>query len=493
MNQLISCITQRLPQENLRDFTQQTEEALDALFGAGGRFHKNSRHSRRVSFMSDSGKVSFAGLVHEESPSSGVYGGMSLIWFPVPAEGEREAGSLLTFVCGTRGLAPDEHILGRPGHARHLQALRRYLLQAAGVSMWVKQDPSNLNQPFPRIIAAEHPAFHAVFERYGNHIYACVKVPPAPERAGTVVTAFLDFYATERNWQPLSAVRREVESLRASLRAQLFPKVDLEKAVALLRERRFMILQGPPGTGKSRLARNILQGAFAGHGRSVQFHPAVTYETFITGLAPDADSDALHFSVREGWLLQAIRDAAAAPRQDFLLHIDEINRADLGRVLGEAIYLFEPSEIAAGEAPVVRLPHASHDGRTEVSIPPELFVLGTMNAADRSIAILDLAVRRRFAFVDVWPDMKVVEAAGLQLATEAFSRLQDIFAQYAPEQAMVLLPGHAYFLAQDEAQLRNRLRFELLPLLREYLLEGRLGVCESELHAYIDWLEGELA
>jgi 5-methylcytosine-specific restriction enzyme B len=125
-------------------------------------------------------------------------------------------------------------------------------------------------------------------------------------------------------------------------------------------------------------------------------------------------------------------------------------------------------------------------------IPPGLFILGTMNSADRSIAILDLAVRRRFAFVDLWPDIDVVAQQGLQLATDAFGKLIDIFAQYAPDDALVLVPGHAYFLAETETALANRLKYELAPLIREYLNEGRLGACESELRAYLDWLETEV-
>ena len=104
-----------------------------------------------------------------------------------------------------------------------------------------------------------------------------------------------------------------------------------------------------------------------------------------------------------------------------------------------------------------------------------------------------LAVRRRFAFVDVWRALEALENQNLSLATEAFGKLQDIFAQYAPEDALVLMPGHAYFLAADAPQLARRLRFELIPLLDEYLMEGRLGPCENELEAYLDWLQGELA
>jgi len=122
---------------------------------------------------------------------------------------------------------------------------------------------------------------------------------------------------------------------------------------------------------------------------------------------------------------------------------------------------------------------------TLMSNLPGLFVLGTMNSADRSTAILDLAVRRRFAFVDLWPDIEVVDHQGLRLATEAFGRLLDIFAQYAPDDALVLVPGHAYFLAVSERELANRLKYELFPLILEYLQEGRLASCESELRAYL--------
>jgi 5-methylcytosine-specific restriction protein B len=113
-----------------------------------------------------------------------------------------------------------------------------------------------------------------------------------------------------------------------------------------------------------------------------------------------------------------------------------------------------------------------------------------MNTADQSIASLDLAVRRRFAFVDLWPDIEVVAAQGVPLATEAFSELLDVFAQFAPDDALVLVPGHAYFLAESEGQLVDRLNYDLRPLLLDYLREGRLGTCESELRAYLGWLEG---
>ena len=112
-----------------------------------------------------------------------------------------------------------------------------------------------------------------------------------------------------------------------------------------------MILQGPPGTGKTRLAQSVLDETFKKNGTTVQFHPAVTYETFIIGISPDVNQSTLSFNVKAGWLVEAVH---AGQKQDYLLVIDEINRADLGRVLGEAIYLFEPREIKQGEARVVK-------------------------------------------------------------------------------------------------------------------------------------------
>jgi len=111
-----------------------------------------------------------------------------------------------------------------------------------------------------------------------------------------------------------------------------------------------------------------------------------------------------------------------------------------------------------------------------------------MNSADRSIAILDLAVRRRFAFVDVWPQKTVVDSQHIPLASEAFSKLLEIFIQYASEDNLVLLPGHSYFLANSTDALIHRFKYELIPLLQEYIRDGRIASLESQIQGFIDWL-----
>ncbi len=292
----------------------------------------------------------------------------------------------------------------------------------------------------------------------------------------------------ERGWTPLAAARDQVGSFRADLLDRVFPAVTQQDVADLLERRRFVVLEGPPGTGKTRLAHEILKHQFKGHGTVVQFHPAVTYENFIAGIRPSLNERELGFEIAPGWLIQAIDASQGGP---FLLVIDEVNRADLGKVLGEAIALFEPREIAAGEARTVALPYPLPDGRTVIAVPKNLYVLGTMNSADRSIAILDLAVRRRFAFVDIWPDGRVVEEHSTPAGLEAFRLLQQVFLHYAPAGLLTLLPGHSYFMAKDDDELKARLRYEVAPLLREYLLDHRLGECEREIEAYLDTIAVE--
>src|SRR5690606_16984980 len=146
-------------------------------------------------------------------------------------------------------------------------------------------------------------------------------------------------------------------------------------------------------------------------------------EDFVVGLAPDATGGSLRFEVRPGWLVSAAKEAKSAP---FVLIIDEVNRADLGKVLGEAIYLFECCEVGGPLARRVRLPHPI-DGEAAFVLPENLYVLATMNTADRSIASMDLAVRRRFAFVDLPPSREVVAAQGSELAAHVFDKLSDVF------------------------------------------------------------------
>jgi 5-methylcytosine-specific restriction protein B len=460
-------------------------EMLAAMRGIfGERYHKRSaqhlEHDRPPFIRNAYGKagsetehVAYAGFINPDNPPSGPYGGTSLVWFP------REEGCLIDFGIGTRGLSPDEGILTRPGHRRRISSLRRYLV-GQGVSVaWARQDPATMGVPVPDLVTKQLTAWESVFKRYSNELYCLAVVPKDdPAKARMVVQSFLDLYAYERGWEVLKSAQDEFRHYIASLNAMWFSNPTTNEIVSLLNQRRFVVLEGPPGTGKSRVAEQILRENYSGNGLITQFHPSTTYEDFVAGLSPDVTNETLRFSARRGHLMDAADKAQTTPA---LLVVDEINRADLGRVLGEAIYLFEAE---SGSPRSVRLPH-SIDGDQTFTLPSKLHVLATMNTADRSVARMDLAIRRRFAFVTMMPDRQVVQANSTRTGLSLFDALCDVFLEFAPDDALALLPGHSYFLVpeQDERVLSTRLRHELLPLVDDYIREGYLGSATAALHA----------
>ena len=475
----------------LDSWKERNEKALSGFFGS--RYSKRAEKAvtLRAPDMrgSDSG-VPYAAYIHPSNADAGAYGGMSFVIFPV--EGE---SCLVAMVIGTQGLAPDEAILGRPGHARKMQAISTWLNHQFGGGdqvAWAKQDPTRVDIDIPESIQRAWSAYERVFKRYGRVLYAVYR--PTEHRARTVaaLTALLDLMFEERGHAVLKESHDDSLNTRSAWFSHLMPEADAEQVVELLKKCRFVVLQGPPGTGKTRMARQILAVEYAGFGRSVQFHPSTTYETFVGGLAPlenggNADGAlGFRFAPKPGFLLEASAQAADAGKP-YLLHVDEINRADLGKILGEAIYLFETDPESRRE---IDLPYdfgePFHQRRY---LPDNLHVLGTMNSADRSIAIVDVAVRRRFAFLSLWPSLDVVQEHGCPLTQRAFQELVSVFVEHAPDDALALVPGHSYFLGKDEAQARINLRTSLAPLLSEYLAQGYVSGFAESIRGYMQWLE----
>lgn len=471
-------------------WSERNKRAFEALFGApGGRYRASAKDVvtlRAPEFSSDSG-VPFAAYIHPSNPPSGPYGGMSFVIFPVTGK-----PCLVAMGVGTQGLSPDEAILGRPGHARKIQAICAWLNKEYGRGQqiaWAKQDPTRVDLDIPDRIKRLWSPYQRVFERYGKVIYAAFTPTEDSKGTAAAVTALLDVMFEERGQRPLAQFAEESEAIQAAWFEHLLPSTTREQVTELLNRRRYVILQGPPGTGKTLMAGRILRDEYASAGRSIQFHPNTTYENFIGGLAPVTGDGSMgfRFAPVPGFLMEAAAMALSDPSRKYLLHIDEINRADLGKILGEALYLLEPEP---GFERKIELPYDfGKPFHRTFFLPPNLHILGTMNSADRSIAIVDVAVRRRFAFVPLWPSMRVVEQHGCLLMQRAFRELISIFIEHASDDALSLVPGHSYFLAGDETTAKSLLRTNLAPLLEEYLAQGYVTGFAESIRAYLQWLD----
>ncbi len=353
---------------------------------------------------------------------------------------------------------------------------------------WAKQDPARIDLDMPGNIKTLFAEYQPVFARYGRVIYALYA--PGPDQQGTekCLKAFLDLMFSERGHQPLKGAEADARRIKAAYYSHMLPDCSAEEAAALLEQRKYVILQGPPGTGKTRMALELLKDKYQNNGMSIQLHPNTTYENFVGGLAPlhTKDDLGLQFAPKPGYLMEAASNAAVQKERPYLLLIDEINRADLAKVLGEAIFLLEPTESGR----TLELPYDFGPPlHSQLTLPPNLHILGTMNSSDRSIAIVDIAVRRRFAFLKLWPQTAVVKAHGCGLMQRAFQELLNIFVEYAADESLDLLPGHSYFLEKEPRQALTSLRVNLVPLLEEYLNQGYVASFADSIEAYLQWLE----
>ncbi|GAB4200974.1 MAG: hypothetical protein Fur0023_04860 [Bacteroidia bacterium] len=250
---------------------------------------------------------------------------------------------------------------------------------------------------------------------------------------------------------------------------------NIKRMIDILEYKKQIILQGPPGTGKTRCAIQIAEELVRdnqGEYKIIQFHPSYSYEDFVRGIVAEVGKDGnLSYRVENKILAEFAQKAIDNKDKKYVLIIDEINRANLPSVFGELIYALEY------RGKNITSMYKYQENR-DIMLPENLFIIGTMNTADRSVGHIDYAIRRRFTFVNLKPDESVIKD---DQARKLFNEIKDkIFSeQYLSPEFHVddVMIGHSYFLLNEnskdkEKELRMKLDYEIKPLLMEYVKDG---------------------
>lgn len=408
----------------------------------------------------------YFGIVQPDEGPSGAYHDFSFAIMPAEEEGKPW---LVNLCVGSLGFKNDYDLATYPG-------LRRQYQQLVDADGFCKSDFSDIETPLSDTFRDRDDLSHMseALDKY-SRVFCAGQIirDPYSHQGQQVISAFLAVYAGMRKWQTNNAHRQAVENALNSFVPA--PSNYREEVLALLKQRRFVVLEGAPGTGKTRLAK-LLGDDLNAKVFFTQFHAETTYSDFVWGIRPQLGGEQVGYAPYVGELTQAIVFAQEHPDSRVLLIIDEINRANLSNVLGPVFYLFEPRMDEIGETQIAITPDLSVS-----SIPDNLFVVATMNSADRSLAVVDFALRRRFAWYRLDPQAILDDD---DFHADDFKAIGRIFQMHANTQELSLQPGQAYFLAGNADEMRDRIRFELLPLIREYVQEGYLRTAREDLNKF---------
>ena len=253
----------------------------------------------------------------------------------------------------------------------------------------------------------------------------------------------------------------------------------------LLLRKKNIILQGAPGVGKTFLAKRIayqlIESKKDENIETIQFHQSYSYEDFIQGIRPTKSGE---FIVRNGIFYNFCKKAIEHPEESYVFIIDEINRGNLSKIFGELLMLIEYDKRSPRYA--LKLTYSDEDS-PRFYVPENVYIIGTMNTADRSIAIVDYALRRRFAFCDVKSEFgdSFKQYLGTSLSKEfvnsiclKLNRVNEII-QSSPALGKGLEIGHSYFCQLDSVEVENEdgwwqsiCKYELFPYLQEICFDN---------------------
>ena len=248
------------------------------------------------------------------------------------------------------------------------------------------------------------------------------------------------------------------------------PRETLQEYLDVLADRQQIVFYGPPGTGKTFIAEALgahIVGSDTNHRRTVQFHPSYAYEDFFEGLRPTVENGNVLYTLVPGPLRNLVAEATTPGNESkaYVLVIDEMNRANLAKVFGELYYLLEYRDQSIS---------LQYSPETDFRLPRNLFIIGTMNTLDRSISMVDAAIRRRFPFVELHPAVEPVSGvldAYLKAQGSDGMRARLLNALNAGIDERDLQIGPSYLMknsARDRIGLERIWKYDILPLLDDH-------------------------
>lgn len=430
--------------------------------------------------------LAYFGIISNDEDATGKYHDFSIVIFP--SKDEKETW-LIALGVGSSGFKNDYELASTPG----LRRLFTRLINHPEIG-YVKSDFSDIESELPKEVLnrEEFSKFKKVLLKtgYGTVLPAFMLFDPNDpnDQNDQIINNFIAAYAKIREWPKTKAQKADLSKALQNFKIPNQQNHETE-IKELLTQRKYIVLQGPPGTGKTRMAKKIAD-TIGAKTFFTQFHAETSYSDFIYGIRPDLNSDVLIYKENLGIFVKAIQCAQSNVNTNVVLIIDEINRANLSNVLGPVFYLFE---------------HKMDNANVEIEITPNFkikklpdnfYVIASMNTADRSLAVVDFALRRRFAWISLKPNpingtkTRLIDTTVIDIGNsnyffkEDFNSISEIFDWYATSTELNLQPGQGYFIAKDEKEMENRIRYEIFPLIKEYLQEGMMKSATEEFNNY---------
>ena len=464
------------------------------------------------------------GFVREDQPSSGAYDGLSFVIFPEPekaeeaektekAEEAEEAEKtekaevkgnhcLVSIGIGRSSLGKDGDLAQNPGFRRSFMRLINKGKSDAKFFFQLRFDDMETSTP-----GLQEELYKT--DTTGNNLYEDVLIntstkynaDSSKDAPGLLPATFIVDYTTEDGWSLIlswlaqyarwrcwdkygtgsdkAGIARNINNAISKCRVSL-DCPDTNKIYKILEDKKYVVLQGAPGCGKTWSANEVANKYFS-EVVFTQFHAETAYSDFVYGIRPTLDGATLAYKGEKGVLLKAIDKAIEVSKKDsngkVLLIIDEINRANLSNVLGPVFYLFEPNTERKHKLHLGTIWEDGQEKPIELEkLPENLYVLATMNTADKSLAVVDFALRRRFAWVTLYPHKLDIT----DFDEELFEKVDELFSRYATDEELNLQPGQSYFMNKDEKIRRENIEFGLMPLMKEYFAEGFLLSAKEE-------------